>query len=89
MKVEVRRSFISTTVRDQSPTSHHKGAPITVRIGQGRKKKSNLVFFGPGSEVGRTSPPNRKGFFLYGQSIRVREITTIYGNVKLYDTFEL
>ena len=32
-KAEVRRSFITTTVREQSPRSHHKGATSRVRNG--------------------------------------------------------
>ena len=33
VKAEVRRSFTTTTVRDQSPRSHHKGATGRVRTG--------------------------------------------------------
>ena len=31
---EVRRSFITTTVREQHPRSHHKGATGRVRTGE-------------------------------------------------------
>ena len=36
VKAEVRRSFITTTVRGQRPSSHHKGATGTVRTGDQR-----------------------------------------------------
>ena len=36
LKAEVRRSFIATTVRDQSPRSHHKGTTSLVRTGYQR-----------------------------------------------------
>ena len=36
LKAEVRRSVITTTVRDQSPRSHHKGVTGRVRTGDKR-----------------------------------------------------
>ena len=36
LKAEVRRSFITTTIREQRPRSHHKGAIGRVRTGDQR-----------------------------------------------------
>ena len=42
-KAEVRRSFITTTVREQHPGSHHKGATGRVRTGDQRYSVSFII----------------------------------------------